>query len=102
MVILTRPAGYVKQPTGILPLVRMLYRRHPRLVDAVAQRHEMYNAQLAYVAEAEAQGRALVFRPDPPLEIGHVCSDRDVLQRTYDQGRRQAQQRLDDLKAFWT
>ena len=102
VVILTRPAGYVKEPAGILPLVKMLYRRHPRLVEAVARRHEMYNAQLSLVAEAEAQGRALVFRPDQPLEIGHVCSDRDVLQRTYDQGRRQALQRLDELKAFWT
>ena len=102
VVILTRPSGYRKQAYGILPLIKMLYHRHPRLVEAVARRHDMYNAQLDLVAEAEAQGRALVFRPDPPLEIGHVCSDPAVLQRTYDQGRRQAIQHLDQLKAFWS
>ncbi len=102
VVILTRPDGYVKRPTSILPLVKLFYRKHPKLIAAVANRHEMYNAQLAYVAAEEQAGRTLVFRPDPPLEIGHVCSDRDILQRTYDQGRRQAEQRLDEIKAFYS
>lgn len=101
IVVLTRPAGYVKQPSGITPLVKVFYRKHPRLVEAVARRHEMYNAQLEYVAREEAAGRALVFRPDPALEIGHVCSDRAVLQRTYDQGRRAALARLDEMRRYW-
>lgn len=101
IVVLTRPAGYVKQPSGITPLVKVFYRKHPRLVEAVAHRHEMYNAQLDYVAREEAAGRALVFRPDPALEIGHVCSDRAVLQRTYDQGRRAALARLDEMRRYW-
>lgn len=100
VVILTRPEGYVKQPTGIMPLVKVFYRKYPRLVDAVAHRHEMYNAQLDYVAREEQAGRALVFRPEPALEIGHVCSDRAVLQRTYDQGRTDAVSRLDELRRF--
>ena len=100
VVVLTRPEGYVKERSGILPLVKVLYHRYPRLVQAVAQRHEMYNAQLAYVAAEERAGRALVLRPDPPLSIGHICSDRQVLQATYDQGRRQALERLDELKQF--
>ncbi|MBR1803289.1 MAG: patatin family protein [Muribaculaceae bacterium] len=100
VVVLTRPAGYVKEKTSILPLVKVFLRKYPRLVEAVAHRHEMYNAQLAYVAQEEAAGRALVFRPDPPLEIGHICSDREVLQRTYDQGRRQATEHLSELRSF--
>lgn len=100
VVVLTRPEGYVKQPTSITPLVRLVYRRYPCLVKAVAQRHEMYNEQLKYVAQEEAAGRAFVFRPNPPLEIGHVCSDLDTLQRTYDQGRQHALSRLDALRQY--
>lgn len=100
VVVLTRPEGYVKERSGLLPMVKIAYRRYPKLVEAVARRHEMYNAQLAYVHEQEQAGKALVFRPSPALEIGHVCSDREVLQRTYDQGRRQAQERLDELRNF--
>ena len=100
VVVLTRPAGYVKEQSGILPLAKVFYRKYPRLVEAVATRHEMYNAQLAYVEQEERAGRALVFRPDPPLEIGHMCSDQAVLQRTYDQGRRQATERLEELRGF--
>ncbi|MBO7609464.1 MAG: patatin family protein [Muribaculaceae bacterium] len=100
VVILTRPEGYVKGPSSITHLVRIMYRRYPNLVNAVAHRHEMYNAQLEYVAQEEAAGRAFVFRPNPPLEIGHVCDDCDVLQRTYDQGRQHALSRLDALIHF--
>ena len=100
IVVLTRPAGYVKRPTSALTMVKMVYRKYPHLVEAVARRHEMYNAQLTYVEQEERAGRALVFRPDPPLEIGHVCSDPKVLQRTYDQGRRQALNRLEEITKF--
>ena len=100
VVILTRPEGYVKEPSRINSLVRLAYRKHPQFVEAVVHRHEMYNAQLEYVEQEEAAGRAFVFRPNPPLEIGHVCDDRDTLQRTYDQGRQHALSRLDALKQF--
>lgn len=101
IVVLTRPEGYVKTRTSILPLVKVFLRKYPHLVAAVARRHEMYNAQLARVAQEEARGTALVFRPSPALEIGHTCSNRDTLQRTYDQGRRHAMSRLDELRRFW-
>ena len=100
VVVLTRPDGYVKSPSSILPLVKVFLRKYPQFVEAVARRHEMYNAQLRYVEQEEAAGRAFVFRPNPPLEIGHVCSDCDVLQRTYEQGRRQASERLNELLEF--
>ena len=87
LVVLTQPEGYVKDPNSLMPLMRLLYWRYPALIKAMRDRHIMYNAQLDYVRNAEAEGRALVIRPPYSLPIGHVCHDPQVLQQVYDIGR---------------
>ena len=100
VVILTRPAGYVKEPVGHRRLLRWLLRRYPAVAHAMLQRHKLYNAQLQYVEQQEQQGNALVFRPDPPLTIGHTCHDPELMQATYEQGRRHGEQRIEEVAAF--
>ena len=100
VVILTRPAGYVKEPAGHKRALRWLLRRYPVVAQALLQRHELYNAQLQYVAQQEQLGNTLVFRPDPPLTIGHTCHDPEQMQATYEQGRRHGEQRIDEVAAF--
>ncbi len=100
VVILTRPAGYVKEPVGHKRALRWLLRRYPVVAQALLQRHELYNAQLQYVAQQEQLGNTLVFRPDPPLTIGHTCHDPEQMQATYEQGRRHGEQRIDEVAAF--
>lgn len=101
VVVLTQPYGYVKRRNRFLPLMRMSsLRRHPRLIEATARRHVMYNAELEAVRAAEAAGRALVFRPDGPLPIGHTSHDPATMQRVYDLGREQALRRLDEVRRF--
>jgi predicted patatin/cPLA2 family phospholipase len=100
VVILTRPAGYVKEPVGHRRALRWLLRRYPVVAQALLQRHELYNAQLQYVAQQEQLGNTLVFRPDPPLTIGHTCHDPEQMQATYEQGRRHGEQRIDEVAAF--
>lgn len=91
VVVLTQPEGYVKRKNRFLPLMRLSgLRKHPRFIEAVARRHEMYNAQLEYVREAERQGRAIVIRPPEPLPIGHISHDPDEMQRVYEMGTRVA------------
>ena len=91
VVVLTQPEGYVKRKNRFLPLRRLSgLRKHPRFIEAVARRHEMYNAQLEYVREAERQGRAIVIRPPEPLPIGHISHDPDEMQRVYEMGTRVA------------
>ena len=91
VVVLTQPDGYVKPKNRYLPLMRLSsLRKYPRFIEAVARRHEMYNAQLEYVREAERQGRAIVIRPPEPLPIGHISHDPEEMQRVYDLGRQTA------------
>lgn len=101
VVVLTQPEGYVKEPNPLLPLMRLALHKHPNMVEALEKRHLMYNAQTAYVRQAEADGRCLVLRPDRKLAIGHVSHDPDAMQHVYDQGREMGQRRLDDIREFY-
>lgn len=91
LVVLTQPEGYVKHRNRFLPLMRLsALRKYPNFIEAVARRHEMYNAQLELVREAERQGLAVVIRPPQPLPIGHICHDPAAMQRVYEMGRDEA------------
>lgn len=98
--VLTQPADYRKQPNRALPLIRRRYRDYPNLVRAMERRHEMYNRELALVAQREAEGRLFVIRPDAPLPVSRMERNPDKLRRAYDEGRKAAQVRLSALKAY--
>ena len=100
VVILTRPDGYVKGKNRFMPLMRLMLRKYPQFIKAVAQRHEMYNAQLAFVREQERQGTTYVIRPSEPLPIGHVCHDPEQMRLVYELGRQTALQQIDEIKRF--
>ena len=87
IVVLTQPSGFVKKPNPLMWLARVMLRRYPALIDAMARRHEMYNAQLDYVARRQAEGAAIVIQPDEPLPISRLSSDPHKMQQTYDLGR---------------
>lgn len=100
VVILTQPLGYVKGPNPLMPLLRLLYRKYPRLIEAMANRHTVYNEQLAYVAQREQAKAALVLRPPSKLPTRHVDHDASHLRAAYDTGRRVAEKNLPRLREF--
>ena len=100
IVILTQPAGFrAKKQVGI-PLLRLLYPRHQKMLDALADRHNEYNTTLDYLASEEARGTVFILQPEEPLNISFLVHDPDELQRVYDHGRRVAEHHLADVKAF--
>ena len=101
VVILTQPLGYVKHHSRLMPLMRIMLKKYPQMVEALDRRYLMYNAELEYVAQAEREGRCLVIRPDEKLPIGHVSHDAAAMKRVYDIGRDMGMRRLDDIKAFY-
>ncbi len=100
VVVLTQPPGYVKKPNRMLPAVRLAMMNYPRFVDAVARRHEMYNATTRYIRERAEAGAVFVIQPAETLPIGHVSHHPEKLQRVYDIGRHTALAQLEALKAF--
>lgn len=100
IVILTRPEGYVKGKNKFVSLMRWQLRKYPRFIEAVKRRHEMYNAQIAYVKEQENQGLIYVIRPEKPLPIGYTCHDPEQMRHVYELGRQAALQHIDEIKRF--
>ena len=72
------------------------------MIDTMENRHNMYNAQKAYVKKQVANGNAFVIRPDAPLNIGATEKNPEELQRVYDIGRRIATENLEKIRAYLT
>lgn len=101
LVILTQPDGYVKEHNKLMPLMRIALRKYPKMIEALDNRHIMYNKQLVYVYQAESAGRALVIRPEAPLPIGHISHDPEEMQRVYDIGRETGKKYIERIKALF-
>ena len=101
VVVLTQPAGYVKEHNKLMPLMRLSLRRYPKMIEAMDRRHVMYNRQLEFVAQAEREGRCLVIRPEDKIPIGHISHDAGRMRLVYEQGRAVGDNDLERIKEFY-
>lgn len=100
VVVLTQPAGYFKKKTKLVPLFHIFCHSMPKIIHAMAHRHEMYNAQLHYIAEEEKKGNTLVICPDDTLPIGRVEMKPDKMKYVYELGRKAGEANIEKIKAF--
>ncbi|MBE7010644.1 MAG: patatin family protein [Ruminococcaceae bacterium] len=100
VVILTQPKEYVKQKNRLLPVMKIVLRKYPALVEAMARRHEVYNETLAYIKEQEAAGKVFVIRPEEKLPIGHIERDPEMLQKVYELGRTVGEKQIGAIEDF--
>ena len=100
VIILTRPAGYRKKKSSILPLMKLILREYPNVTEAMAVRHERYNAQMSAIEEREKAGMALVIRPPFALPIARTEKDPRKLEEVYQIGRQEGNRRLKEVEAF--
>ena len=100
IVILTQPRGFRKEPDRLLPVMKLYYRKFPKLVEAIVTRHERYNAALDHITQREAAGELLVIRPLEKLPIGRTEKDPDKLRQVYEIGRRTAEARIEEIQKY--
>lgn len=100
VLILTRPAGYRKEPLGASALVRLALGKTPHLADALLSRHEHYNRALDEIKKQEEAGRIFVFRPPVPIGVRTVERDENRLRAAWQMGRDVACAQLEKLKFF--
>jgi predicted patatin/cPLA2 family phospholipase len=86
VIVLTRNRGFVKEPMGHERAVRAFYRKYPKVADALATRHEVYNRQLALCEQLERDGKALIIRPQKPVDNSRTSSDIPALLALHDEG----------------
>jgi predicted patatin/cPLA2 family phospholipase len=100
IVILTQPKGYKKKLTKLMPLFRITCKRYPKIIEAMSRRHEMYNAQLDYVAAEEKKGNTLVICPNETLPIGRLEMKPKKMKKVYNMGYTTGIKYLKDIKDF--
>lgn len=100
VVVLTQPKGFLKKRTRLMPILRVMCRKQPAIVSAMARRHEMYNAQLAYLQEQEQLGNILLIHPADTLPIGRTEQNAKKMHLVYDMGRTEAERRLQEVRNF--
>ena len=100
VVVLTKPAGYVKKPMS-KPLIRLAYgHKYPKFAKKVRDRHEMYNRSITRLGELEQEGKVLVLRPSQHVKISRIEKHPDKLQALYDVGVRDAKEKEAQIRQF--
>ncbi len=102
VVILTQPLGYQKEHNKLMPLMRLALYRYPHFLKALDERHQMYNYQLEYVANAERLGRCLVIRPDEKIPIGHISHKPEQMRKVYELGRKKGKEYIERIIEFYS
>ena len=100
VVILTQPKGYEKSKNSMLPLIKRIYKKYPKFIEAVENRHIVYNQELKDLEDLEKTGNVLVLRPRQELVASRTERNPEKLQETYNQGREIALEELEKIKAF--
>ncbi|MCD8023189.1 MAG: patatin family protein [Lachnospiraceae bacterium] len=99
VVILTRPAGYMKKEEGRL-LQELFYHRYPQFIRALRTRHLRYNRTVRTIEELARQGKIFVIRPAENLDIGRLERDPAAIERVYETGVREARAVLEELSEW--
>lgn len=86
VVILTKETGYRRKPSSMLSLIKLKYKKYPKVYELMKNRHIAYNATLDYLEEQERAGRAYVIRPETRSDVGRIEKDERKLKALYEQG----------------
>lgn len=85
IVVLTRHKGYRKEEKPAR-IPSFIYRRYPKLREALRTRGARYNAQVELVERLEREGRITVIRPDKPVEVARIETDMNKMNALYQHG----------------
>lgn len=85
VVVLTRNRGYRKE-TKDIRIPSFVYRKYPKMREALSRRSVLYNAQLDLVERLEDEGRITVIRPIRPVQVDRIERDIQKLNTLYEEG----------------
>lgn len=100
VLVLTRTAGYRKQPNSMMWVIRRAYHRYPKLCKTIEERYLDYNRSLDLAEKLADEGRAFIIRPSRPINFGRAETDPKKLQDLYQLGYMDAQAAYSDLQSF--
>lgn len=100
VIVLTQPRNFVKKKASLIPIIKLRYHKYPKVVEMMANRHIMYNKQLEEIRQLEKENKVYVIAPNEPLSIKRTENDPEKLEQIYQEGRKVAKEKLNEVKAF--
>ena len=100
IVVLTRERGFVKKPESLLPLIRMKYKKYPKLIKALENRHIMYNEQLRKLYELEKSGKVMIIAPKDTHGISRTERKTEILVPYFEEGYNDTEKIIDKIRNF--
>ena len=85
LVVLTRNRGYRKSGKDI-KIPSFIYRKYPKLREALSYRGKLYNEQLDLIERLEDAGELVVIRPEQPVQVDRIERNKDKLLALYEEG----------------
>ena len=85
VVVLTSNHGYRKEAKDI-HIPSFLYRKYPKMREALSRRCRVYNEQLEMVERMEEAGEITVIRPQKPVMVDRIERDIRKLTDLYEEG----------------
>ena len=101
IVVLTRRESYRKSApsAAVAAFYRIYFKKYPALLEAMMNRHVMYNRQLDLVRKWEQEGCIFVLRPQVQ-EVGRLESGTEELMKFYRHGYELMKERFGELSAY--
>ena len=86
VLLLTRPAGYLRPPLDHQEVLEKALRRWPNAYGALLRRSARYNRDVAAAKELEREGKALLIAPTDIGGMATLTKDREAVERLYHMG----------------
>ena len=87
-------------PMGHEKVLSKALKKYPNIINAVKNRHNIYNAQREYIFEQERLGNAFVICPSEPLHAPTLTITTERQAEIYELGYRQGCECIERVKAF--
>ncbi len=101
IIVLTRNIGYQKKPAKISALAaKKKYRNYRGLINAIENRHIIYNNTLKFIEELEREKKAIVIRPINPIKVNRMDKNKNRIKELYREGYIETRQRYEEIIDF--
>ena len=97
VIVLTRNQNYRKTPFKYKRLAKWKYPEYQGLVEAMENRHKVYNETLELIDQLENERKAFVIRPTQPIAVKRMEKDQSRLEGLYIQGYEDAKANYSNL-----
>ena len=100
VVVMTKEIGYRRNPSSMTSLIKLRYRKYPKVYELMKNRHIAYNETLDFIEEQVKRGNAFLIQPKKKSDVGRIEKDRVKLQALYEEGYQEAAESYEDLLKF--